>query len=190
MTSGGFDMVAGVSGDDSNTSELTRLRAEVALLRDELAHLRKEQEKYELRIGRARAERDLVEKSAVVISRALDERLRVDGSSKGRKHSLLSRRQRPPTAEERRQVELIRSSPLFDGAWYLRHYHDVVASGEGPALHFLRHATRPIRAPGPDFDTARYLDANPEVLKQGINPLVHFLLSEEGRNAVRYPPAP
>ena len=75
-----------------------------------------------------------------------------------------------PTDEEQRELELIRSSPLFDAAWYLRHYHDVVRSGEEPALHFLRHPTRPIRAPGPDFDTARYLDAHPEVLDRRHQP--------------------
>jgi hypothetical protein len=135
-----------------------------------------------------RAARNVAQKSADVLSVALAERLRIDGSTQGRKHSLLSRRQGAPTVEEQRELELIRSSKLFDAAWYLRHYHDVVRSGEEPALHFLRHPTRPIRAPGPDFDTARYLDDHPDVLAEGVNPLVHFLLSEEGRRADRYPP--
>jgi hypothetical protein len=179
-----------VSGDDGESSELTRLRAEVALLRDELATARKAEEKVEVRLAKVAAERDLAEKSANVLSRALADRLRIDGTDKGRKHSLLARRQGVPTEEERQQLELIRSSPLFDAAWYLRQNHDVVASGDEPALHFLRHPTRPVRAPGPDFDTARYVDAHPEVLDDGTNPLVHFLLSEEGRNADRYPPTP
>lgn len=185
-----FDIVAGVSGDDGNPSELTRLRAEVALLRDELVAARAGEEKFETRLARMRADRDLAEKSANVLSRALAERLRIDGTTQGRRRSLLARRQAAPTAEERQQLELIRSSPLFDAAWYLRANHDVVASGDEPALHFLRHPTQPTRAPGPDFDTSRYLDAHPEVLTEGVNPLVHFLLSEEGRNADRYPPRP
>jgi hypothetical protein len=175
------------SGDDS---ELTRLRAEVALLRDELATVRKAEEKFETRLAKMRAARDLAERSANVVSRALADRLRIDGSLKGRKHSLLARRQAAPTEEEQQQLELIRSSPLFDAAWYLRENHDVVHSGDEPGLHFLRHPTRPLRAPGPDFDTARYLDAHPEVLDDGVNPLVHFLLSEEGKRADRYPPQP
>ncbi len=122
-----------------------------------------------------------------MLSQALADRLRIDGTRHGRKQSLFARRYAPPTADERRQVELIRSSPLFDAAWYLRNYHDVVRSGEEPALHFLRYPTRPIRAPGPDFDAARYLDAHPEVLAEGVNPLVHFLLSEEGRRADTLP---
>jgi hypothetical protein len=178
-------MVARVHGDDT---ELVRLRAEVKLLRDELAAARIAQEKFETRLAKLRAGRNNAQKSADVLSAALAERLRIDGSVQGRKHSLLVRRQGTPTAEEQRELELIRSSKLFDAAWYLRHYHDVVRSGEDPALHFLRHPTRPIRAPGPDFDTARYLDDHPELLAEGVNPLVHFLLSEDGRRADRYPP--
>ena len=169
-------------------SELTRLRAEVALLRDELATARTAQEKFDTRLAKMRAARNRAVKSADVMSAALAERLRIDGTDKGRRHSLLSRRQEAPTEDERRQLELIRSSPLFDAAWYLRQYHDVVRSGDEPALHFLRHPTRPVRMPGPDFDTARYLDAHPDVLAEGVNPLVHFLLSDEGRRADRYPP--
>ncbi len=172
-------------GDDS---ELLRLRAEVALLRDELTSARTAQERFETRLAKMRAARNGAEKSADLLSAALAERLRVDGSASGRKRSLLARRQGPPSDEEQRELELIRSSPLFDAAWYLRHYHDVVRSGEEPGLHFVRNATRPIRAPGPDFDPARYLDDHPDVLEEGVNPLVHFLLSEAGRGADRYPP--
>ena len=177
-------------GNDSDMGELTRLRAEVALLRDELATARKAQEQFEIKLATMRAARDVAEKAANGLSRALADRLRIDGTVKGRKHSLLARRQAPPTAEEEQQLELIRSSPLFDAAWYLRNNQDVVSSGDEPGLHFLRHATRPTRAPGPDFDTARYVDAHPEVLEEHINPLVHFLLSEEGKRADRYPQQP
>ena len=122
---------------------------------------------------------------------ALADRLRIDGTRQGRKHSLLARRYAPPTADERRQLELIRSSPLFDAAWYLRNYHDVVRSGDEPALHFLRYPTRPIRAPGPDFDAARYLDAHPEVLEPRASTRSCTSCSrEEGRRADRYPPEP
>ncbi len=186
----GSDIVAGVP-DDADDGELTRLRAEVALLRDELATAREAEEKFEITAGqdacRPRPRREAPRTS----SRG---RSPTDSGStaptKGRKHSLLARRQPGPSAEEQQQLELIRSSPLFDAAWYLRNNHDVAKAGDEPGLHFLRHPTRPTRAPGPDFDTARYLDAHPEVLEEGINPLVHFLLSEEGKRADRYPPQP
>ena len=102
-----------------------------------------------MRLGKMRAARDLAEKSANVISHALAERLRIDGSLKGRKHSLLAQRQAAPTDEEQQQLELIRSSPLFDAAWYLRENHDVVRAGDEPGLHFLRHPTRPVPRAGP-----------------------------------------
>ncbi len=82
-----------------------------------------------------------------------------------------------PTPDEAEQLELLRSSPLFDAGWYLRAYHDVVRSGDEPALHFLRNAVNPFRSPSADFDTARYVEDHPEVLDLGINPLVHFLLT-------------
>ena len=104
-------------------------------------------------------------------SAALADRLRIDGTAQRPQ----AQPARPPAGRAHRrrsssELELIRSSPLFDAAWYLRHYHDVVRSGEEPGLHFLRHPTRPIRAPGPDFDTARYLDDHPEVLERGRQP--------------------
>ena len=78
---------------------------------------------------------------------------------------------------------------MFDAEWYLRHYHDVVRSGEEPGLHFLRHPTRPDpQHQARDFDTARYLEDHPSVLQEGVDPLVHYLLSEDGRGADRYPP--
>jgi hypothetical protein len=177
-------------GDDSTSGELTRLRAEVSLLRDELATARKAGEKVEIRLAKLRAARDVAEKAANVLSAALADRLRIDGTVKGRRHSLLSRRQPPASEEEQQQLELIRSSPLFDAAWYLRDNPDVVKSGAEPGLHFLRQPTHPTRDPGPRFDTERYLLAHPEVVEQGINPLVHFLLSDLGRDADSYPPAP
>lgn len=148
---------------------------------------RKAEETVGTRLAKMRATRNQAQKSADVMSAALAERLRVDGTVKGRKHSLLARRQAAPSEEEMRQIELIRSSPLFDPAWYLRQYHDVVRAGDEPALHFVRHPTRPIRAPGPDFDTARYLDAHPELLADDTHPLIHYLLTDAGRRGDPYP---
>ncbi len=198
------DIVARVHGDDaregtsstesavvpapSQDVEVIRLRAEVRLLRDELAAIRRNEEKRESRLAAMRAARNRAQKAAEVLSESLAERLRVDGTLPVRRRSLLSLRNQVPSAAEAPKLELIRASPLFDAAWYLRQYHDVVRSGEEPALHFLRHPTGPVRAPGPDFDTARYLDAHPDVRDGDENPLVHYLLTEEGRRGVPYPP--
>ena len=118
-------MVARVRGDDGE-SELSRLRAEVALLRDELATVRTAEEKFETRLAKMRAARDVAEKSADVISR----RSPTGCASTARSRAASTAcspvgRTRPPTRSGS-ELELIRSSPLFDAAWYLRENHDVV----------------------------------------------------------------
>jgi hypothetical protein len=173
----------------ADEDELTRLRDDVRLLRAELADARRVDEGSEARLAKLRARRNRAERTAVVLSEALAARLRLDIARKTADRRLLSRLQQDlPTPDEAEQLELLRSSPLFDAAWYLRSYQDVVRSGDEPGLHFLRNAVSPFRSPSPDFDTAQYVEDHPEVLDLGVNPLVHFLMSPEGRAAERYPP--
>ena len=173
---------------EASDGRLERLTEEVRLLRAELAAVRAGQEEQEQREARLRSSRAKAVKAADVIAQALADRLRIDAASTSPRRGLLQRRTDGPTPEEQQQLELIRSSPLFDAAWYLRHHLDVVRSGQEPALHFLRNPIRPLRQPGPDFDTAQYYDDHPELLDSGVNPLVHFLSSPESAGAVRYPP--
>ena len=81
--------------------------------------------------------------------------------------------------------ELIITSGWFDGAWYLRRYPDVAASGMDPAEHYLQHGWLELRLPGPRFDTDFYLRNNEDVANSRINPLVHFL--RHGRMESRKP---
>ena len=74
-----------------------------------------------------------------------------------------------------RHRALLSASPLFDREWYLKTYPDVAAAKLDPINHFLRHAAKDRRDPGPDFDTATYLRRRPDVAAAGINPLVHFI---------------
>jgi hypothetical protein len=165
------------------------VRAELANVRAELAGDRVPVEKWEARLTKARVARRRAEQNAELLADVLATRLRVDAARRGPSRRLLSRvQQGVPTTEEAEQLEVLRSSPLFDAGWYLRAYHDVVRSGEEPGLHFLRHAVNPFRSPGPDFDTAQYVEDHPAVLEEGINQLVHFLLTPDGRTATRYPP--
>jgi hypothetical protein len=90
-----------------------------------------------------------------------------------------------PAAEMLRRVELIRSSPLFDPAWYQKRYPDVASSGLDPAVHYLTLGARENRHPGPDFDAEQYLKMYPDVAAEGSNPLVHYL--EFGWNESRFP---
>lgn len=82
------------------------------------------------------------------------------------------------------QAELIRGSKLFDPAWYLRQYVDVMTLGLDPAEHYLRFGADALRNPSARFDTEHYLRANRDVARSGLNPLVHYLRfgQSEGRS--------
>lgn len=77
----------------------------------------------------------------------------------------------------------VSESMLFDSAWYLSAYKDVLTSGLDPAEHFLRYGAILQRDPSPFFCTTTYLQMYPDVLKAGINPLYHYLIygAAEGR---------
>lgn len=72
-------------------------------------------------------------------------------------------------------VELIRSSDLFDAAWYLETYPDVRGVGIDPALHYLRRGGSEGRDPSSRFSTTAYQQRYPDVKVAGINPLLHYL---------------
>jgi hypothetical protein len=181
-------MVPGVPPDERDDT-IARLTDELSRLRTELAEVRRAGEVPEARMAKLRARRNQAERTATVLSQALAERLRREAARKEADRGLLGRlRQEYPTPDEAEQLEVLRASPLFDAGWYLRSNHDVVRSGQEPALHFLRHAVSPFRSPGPDFDTALYVEDHPEVLDLGANPLIHYLATPEGRAATPYPP--
>ncbi|MEO9324923.1 hypothetical protein ABFT23_15620 [Nocardioides sp. C4-1] len=80
----------------------------------------------------------------------------------------------PPTPEESADLDRLRSSPLFDGAWYLQRYPRVIRTGLSPALHYLRRGAAQRKDPGPHFDAAAYHQANPD-LPDTVNALLHYL---------------
>ncbi len=69
----------------------------------------------------------------------------------------------------------LRSSSLFDAAFYLALYPDVAASGIDPAIHYLATGASEGRNPGPNFDWQWYLGECPEAGSVGISPLLHYL---------------
>jgi FkbM family methyltransferase len=79
--------------------------------------------------------------------------------------------------------QLIASSSLFDGAWYLREYPDVAATSVDPVLHYLQCGAQEGRNPSPQFDTRWYLRRHDDVARAGMNPLVHYVMygAAEGR---------
>ncbi len=84
---------------------------------------------------------------------------------------------------EKRQIELLKGSDLFDEAWYLAEYPDVAESGINPIKHYLRYGATEDRNPSSKFDTAFYLSTNPDIDATEINPLIHYIRfgREEGR---------
>ena len=73
------------------------------------------------------------------------------------------------------QVKLLKTSGLFDEAWYLAEYSDVASEGADPVEHYLRHGAAEGRNPSSVFNTQFYLESNPDVAATGVNPLVHFV---------------
>ncbi len=166
------------------------LQEELAVVRAELAELLRLQEQVAEREAELVAAKDQAERAARYLSEALAARVRIDTAGRGRGSGLLKGRQKPVTRDEEAQLELLRGSPLWDPAWYLRTYPDVVDLGEDPALHFVRHPYYPVRAPSERFDVRQYLIDHPDAVEQRINPLVHFLLTPESQSADAYPPRP
>ncbi|QIK77085.1 hypothetical protein [Nocardioides piscis] len=164
------------------------LAAELKAVRAELAELHSDQEKVAEREAELVAARDAADRAARSLSQALADRLRIDGAGRGRGSAMMKARQKPVTREEAAHLELLRGSPLWDAAWYLRTYPDVVELGEDPAIHFLRHPYYPVRHPSQRFDVRQYLIDHPDAVEERVNPLVHFLLTAESQGADAYPP--
>ncbi|MDP5149787.1 hypothetical protein [Rheinheimera baltica] len=82
-----------------------------------------------------------------------------------------------------RNVELIKSSGLFDADWYLSQYSDVKNAGMSPLQHYLLFGGFEGRNPNKDFDSAWYLTNYSDVSEQNINPLLHYIKfgRQEGR---------
>lgn len=164
------------------------LQQEVDILRDELATARRSQERVREREVRLRKERDGAQRVARVLSNVLAEKLQQETTVEMTRRPRWGRSASRVSPEEAVQLEQLRHSPLFDGAWYLRNHTDVARRGEDPALHFLRHWDHPIRRPSEKFDIAQYVLDHPEVVTERVNPLLHFLDSAQSDGADAYPP--
>jgi GT2 family glycosyltransferase/glycosyltransferase involved in cell wall biosynthesis len=73
-----------------------------------------------------------------------------------------------------RAAEILRRSPLFDGAWYLAQNPDVRAVGADPVMHYVATGAAEGRDPGPDFCTTWYVRTYPDVLASDCSALEHF----------------
>jgi glycosyltransferase involved in cell wall biosynthesis len=72
-------------------------------------------------------------------------------------------------------LALVKSSELFDAAWYLAHNPDLIQGRVDPWVHYVKHGGFEGRDPSSKFSSAGYLSKNKHAQELGINPLVHYL---------------
>ncbi|MEL6362220.1 MAG: hypothetical protein AAFR21_14165 [Pseudomonadota bacterium] len=73
------------------------------------------------------------------------------------------------------QMASLGETEIFDAAWYLTTYPDVLESGLSPKEHYVRSGAFEGRNPGPHFDSMDYYIANPDVAEAGWPALVHYV---------------
>lgn len=86
---------------------------------------------------------------------------------------------------DKKLIELIQSSDLFDAGWYSRTYPDVSLTNLSPLDHFSMIGLLLNRDPGPKFNAKAYFAHYSDVKDAGIEAFRHYLISgrAEGRNA-------
>lgn len=148
--------------------ELSELRRDLHLAHRELKWVRTEQEHQAEALARVRRKRARLRDQVDELSEALAATLSAAYWAEQRSTGLLRRRTLDEEAALVREVE---SSPLFDGAWYLRNNPGAVRNRTCPALHYVRR--RKHVDPGPGFSAERYLAAHPDAADAGLPLLVH-----------------
>jgi glycosyltransferase involved in cell wall biosynthesis len=141
------------------SSEIDRLRAEVAILRREVDGLR----------ATLNAKTD----AGGPEGRSHGEPLRRRVRSVGQFASwiLVPSRTRLRYA---RTFLALRRSDAFDRDFYLSCNGDVARSRVDPLMHYIEHGVSEGREPNPRFSTRYYLEQHPDVAADGVNPLLHW----------------
>ena len=80
---------------------------------------------------------------------------------------------------EKRQIEIVTSSSLFDAKWYLTQNPDVKAKKIGAAKHYVKYGWKEGRNPSQNFDTEEYLAEYPELKVKNWCPLFHYMLEHK-----------
>ena len=166
--------------------EADRLREDLRICRLELAQVRTAQEHAaeaalddRRRLHRAERQlRKLAEAADELLNQHEDERRPRAGLGRRVGRRLPGRRADPDPEEQ--QAALLRSSEMFDGAWYLAQHPRALASGLSAAVHYLRRGAAAGFDPSPRFRTRDYLREHPELADSGVNPLIHLLTTARG----------
>ncbi len=77
---------------------------------------------------------------------------------------------------EKRQIEIVKKSPLFDRKWYLAQNPDVKSKKMGAAKHYVKKGWKEGRNPSQEFDGNEYLAEFPELREKNWCPLFHYML--------------
>ena len=77
--------------------------------------------------------------------------------------------------DEKQQIELIKTSPLFNQKWYLSQNPDVKAKKIGAAKHYVKYGWKEGRNPSLEFNTIEYIKKYPEILQSKLNPIIHYI---------------
>ena len=80
---------------------------------------------------------------------------------------------------EKRQIEIVKNSPLFDAKWYLAQNTDVKNQKIGAAKHYVKYGWKEGRNPSLDFNTEEYLAEYPELRVKNWCPLFHYMLEHK-----------
>ena len=73
-----------------------------------------------------------------------------------------------------KHAAMIKASPYFDEAWYLKTYRDVSSSGLDAAKHYLIYGWHELRDPSAKFSTSHYLEMYTDVADADVCPLLHY----------------
>lgn len=77
---------------------------------------------------------------------------------------------------EKRQIEIVKKSPLFDAKWYLVQNPDIKSNKIGAAKHYVKYGWKEGRNPSKDFDGNAYLQEYPELVAKNWCPLFHYMI--------------
>ena len=88
-------------------------------------------------------------------------------------------------SRRKRDLELIRTSDLFDADWYLQRNADVAQSCVDPLQHYYDFGAAEGTGSQSSVRTYWYTQQNADVVSLGLNPLVHYLQKVLNENAIR-----
>jgi hypothetical protein len=89
-----------------------------------------------------------------------------------------------PSAARTWELDQLRVCGLFDSAFYLETYRDVMNAGVDPVEHFYDSGCKEGKRPNFYFEPQWYLNSYRDVSESGRNPLFHYAMygDKEGRN--------